>query len=187
MDKFIYINENSLSPQLCKTIIDKFEKSEKYRGVVSSGVQLKIKNSFDLCLNIEEDNEEWNSIITILKNELNDNILKYTEDFKYLFGKNVLKNYTFQIQKYIKNNGIFNYHHDFIIDLEKKEYRVITFIWYLNDVIEGGETEILHSMKITPTIGKLLLFPACWTFPHSGLTPLSDHKYIITGWLYISI
>ena len=36
---------------------------------------------------------------------------------------------------------------------------------------------------IKPEAGKLLLFPASWTFPHCGQMPISHDKYIITGWL----
>ena len=61
---------------------------------------------------------------------------------------------------------------------------VITYIFYLNDVEEGGETEIRRKCKIKSKAGKLLLFPSCWTFPHRGVMPISDNKYIITGWLY---
>jgi hypothetical protein len=60
----------------------------------------------------------------------------------------------------------------------------LTYIWYLNDVNEGGETIIWDNHKIKPTTGKLLLFPATWTYPHSGLMPISNDKYIITGWIY---
>ena len=62
----------------------------------------------------------------------------------------------------------------------------LTYIWYLNDVIEGGETEFFGNYKIKPEVGKLVLFPACWSFPHCGLMPISSNKYIITGWLYLS-
>ena len=76
---------------------------------------------------------------------------------------------------------------DFVIDEKKKKYRVITFIWYLNNVEEGGETEFWKDYNIKPTTGKLVLFPASWTFPHRGKMPISDDKYIITGWIYLNI
>jgi hypothetical protein len=90
----------------------------------------------------------------------------------------------FMIQKYDKNVGKYTYHNDFHIDYISKSYRIITFLWYLNDVHEGGETEFWGNYKIKPEAGKLILFPASWTFPHTGKMPLSNDKYIITGWLY---
>jgi len=61
--------------------------------------------------------------------------------------------------------------------------RIITFIWYLNNVEEGGET-LFEDFKIKPMEGSLLFFPATWTYPHSGAMPTSNDKYIITGWIY---
>jgi hypothetical protein len=91
---------------------------------------------------------------------------------------------TLMIQQYKSNKGRYIYHNDFAVDTKLSRYRVLTYIWYLNDVNEGGETIIWDNHKIKPTTGKLLLFPATWTYPHSGLMPISNDKYIITGWVY---
>ena len=98
--------------------------------------------------------------------------------------KNFLYENSFQIQRYRKNVGKYIYHHDHDIRFDQKDHRVITYLWYLNTVEEGGQTELWKTIKIKPEEGKLLLFPASWTFPHSGLMPESNDKYIITGWLY---
>ena len=90
------------------------------------------------------------------------------------------------LQKYEKNKGKYTYHNDFNIDYEKKRYRVVTFLWYLNDVEEGGQTEFWGGKhKIKAEKGKLILFPAAWNFPHRGCMPISDNKYIITNWFYV--
>ena len=43
------------------------------------------------------------------------------------------------IQRYVKNHGKYIYHNDFTIN--NGNPRVITFLWYLNTIEEGGETE----------------------------------------------
>jgi hypothetical protein len=64
--------------------------------------------------------------------------------------------------------------------------RIITFQIYLNDILEGGETEFLYySKRIKPEKGKLIIWPAGFTHTHRGNPPLNDNKYILTGWLYI--
>lgn len=61
--------------------------------------------------------------------------------------------------------------------------RLLTHIVYLNDVEEGGETELLYYQKrYAPKAGTLLIFPAGYTHTHRGNPPLSNDKYIITGW-----
>lgn len=61
--------------------------------------------------------------------------------------------------------------------------RILTWILYLNDIDEGGETEFIHlSERISPKTGRLVIFPAGFTHAHRGNPPLSDTKYIITGW-----
>ena len=65
--------------------------------------------------------------------------------------------------------------------------RVTTFMVYLNDVAEGGETEFLYrSMRIKPKVGTLLIWPAGYTHTHRGNPPLSGEKYTITGWTDIA-
>ena len=51
----------------------------------------------------------------------------------------------------------------------------------MNDIEEGGET-YFYNGKVKPEAGKLILFPATWTYNHKGNMPKSDDKYIITGW-----
>lgn len=62
--------------------------------------------------------------------------------------------------------------------------RVLLYIVYLNDVGEGGETEFLYQHKrIKPTKGTVIIAPAGFTHTHRGNPPLSNTKYIMTGWV----
>jgi len=61
--------------------------------------------------------------------------------------------------------------------------RVLSWILYLNDIEEGGETEFLYySKRIKPVKGSLLVFPAGFTHAHRGNPPLEQDKYVVTGW-----
>jgi hypothetical protein len=65
--------------------------------------------------------------------------------------------------------------------------RVLTFILYLNDVDEGGETEFLYYPKrVKAKQGRLILWPAGFTHTHRGNPPMSNTKYILTGWVEIA-
>jgi hypothetical protein len=56
--------------------------------------------------------------------------------------------------------------------------RVISSITYLNANYEGGETEFVD-LIIKPEIGKTLIFPSNWCFPHRGNVVQSGVKYIL--------
>lgn len=188
-NKLFYINKNSLSNELCKEMIQKFEKdNHRYDGVTASGLNKKIKDSTDLLISRSE---SWDLFNKTLTNELEYNIKEYLNGLNVDFGDSyhilndsILHVYTMQIQKYNTNVGHYIYHNDSQYNWEKHEMRQVTFLWYLNDVEEGGETEFWKDIKVKPEAGKLILFPAHWSFPHRAHTPISNVKYILTGWAY---
>ena len=61
--------------------------------------------------------------------------------------------------------------------------RVLVWTIYLNDVEDGGETEFLYySKRIKAEKGKVCIFPSNYIATHRGNPPLSNQKYIVTGW-----
>jgi len=66
----------------------------------------------------------------------------------------------------------------------KARNRILAFMVYLNDVVEGGETEFLYQKcRFKPEKSTLLIWPSQFTHVHRGNPPLSNDKYIITGWV----
>jgi hypothetical protein len=202
-NNYFYINPNSISRELCKKIIDMFDSdNNKYEGITYGGLNKNIKDTQDLVIpNIPNKTgfDKWSKIQKFLEKELAKNTKEYVKilddfviknhekentNYEYKTFGNVLLNESFMIQKYTKQKGRYIYHNDFSSDWIEKKYRVITYLWYLNTVEEGGETEFWGTHTIKPETGKLLLFPASWSFPHRGKMPISCDKYIITGWLY---
>lgn len=187
----LYINVNSLSRELCNNIINLFEQSgNRYDGQTFGGTDKNVKDTTDLV--ITNAGSIWDRINKTLFNELNHNVRKYvkkynnkvSETYQIFGGTNYLITETMQVQKYNKNVGKYVYHQDYSCDWKNKKMRHLTFLWYLNDVEEGGETEFWGQYGIKPEAGKLILFPASWTFPHKANVPISSDKYIITGWLW---
>lgn len=200
-EKFIYEKPAAVSQELCKSIIELFESDStpSYDGVTAQGHVPHIKSTTDYAIppNALFDNDSpWNPICKALNKSLEENICIYLKSLNHSHPNYIESNYkfisadyiseeTYQIQKYNKGEGKYIYHEDFAVKWDKQQYRVITFLWYLNTVEEGGETEIMGSVNIKPVTGKLLLFPASWTFPHRGKMPISHDKYIVTGWFHI--
>lgn len=203
MEDYIYINNNSLSRELCKEMIEMFEIQEsKSDGVTFGGLNKNIKDTtdFNIPFDIKDKYfDKWSKVFNLLNKELSRNINMYVKQiikpinetstenssFKFRFFNNSVHYETFLIQKYKKNSGKYIYHDDQHIDWKKNRYRLLTFIWYLNDVTSGGETEFFGTRIINPEAGKLVLFPSSWSYPHRGKMPISHDKYIITGWIYI--
>lgn len=187
----------SLSKELCETIIQQYDSNSQFRysGVTASGVDKRVKDTQDMVI---PDNEEWYDINKILTDEIQKHLKLYlgtietAENYKkennygyeyHHLQQELIQVNNFMIQRYEKNKGKYVYHTD--DSNEMKHCRAVTYLWYLNDVIEGGETDFFGgSFRVKPETGKLLLFPACWAFPHRGNMPISSSKYIVTGWLY---
>ena len=63
-------------------------------------------------------------------------------------------------------------------------HRVLLFMYYLNTVDEGGETEFLfQKQRIKPQQGRMVIAPAGFTHTHKGHVPQSGDKLILTSWV----
>ncbi len=196
--KYIYINEHSLSDKFCENIMKLHDLSkEKAPGRTAGGVDRNVKDTMDVMTY----GPSWDDFNNTLNDELKYNINKYLEmfqhddykgsnnhstlDFNIIHKSNIKHLSQFMVQKYNKGEGRYVYHNDFSLN-KNGDYRVLTYLWYLNDVDEGGETAFSGIYGIRPKRGTLVLFPASWTYPHCGKMPISHDKYIITGWIYSS-
>jgi prolyl 4-hydroxylase len=66
---------------------------------------------------------------------------------------------------------------------ETSSRRFMTAMIYLNSPA-GGETVFPNlDLRIAPETGKLLAFPPLWLFPHQGLPPRGEPKYILHTYL----
>jgi len=183
MIEYLEEYENILDKEFCNHIIENFlQEKNTHEGQTSGGINKQIKNTTDFHLK-NNTSEIWKDIDNKLYNALHICLQNYRNNEAFrVFEK--IDDTGFQVQRYIKNEGFYVYHNDFRVDKEK--YRILTFLFYLNDVEEGGETEFFYgNVKIKPKVGKCVLFPASWTFPHRALIPLSSDKFIVTGWLHL--
>ena len=181
---YIKIYDSSIPNILCDEIINLYEKSNtRYEGLTFNGLNKDIKYATDM--KIPNNDDLWLNINNYLNDELSRRLQNYINNVKQLTIDNDLFIYEpYLIQKYKQNNGKYLEHCEDYYCEEIHSQRFITFIWYLNDVNDGGETVFWGDYKITPKKGRLVLFPALWCFPHKGNIPLSNDKYIVTGWLY---
>lgn len=192
---YIYINDESLSHNECDLFINYFEQMVKEGNTGDTGKTVGGYNPFKRYVNkyslFTEDNKQNIIFNKILCNKLNEELKKYSnfcikKYHNYFLSLNpFIRDTGFDILKYDKGSHYYRWHRDNIIqDYHKKNdgYRMITYIWYLNDVNEGGET-CFYNYKVKPKKGRLLLFPSSWQYNHKAETPISNHKYAIVGWV----
>jgi hypothetical protein len=198
-DLYIYIDNDCIPKEKCAEIIKMYDSDPNKKDSSNlSGINNDIINIS--YLNISNQSV-WSDIDNLLSTLLHSSIEKYiTHIIQKLNDKPIDKiqnsiintfgqvvDFGYQIQSYKQNVGFYEWHHDNIslsgaIQNNINQVRLLTFIWYLNDVDIGGETEFINGL-IKPSAGKLLLFPATFTYPHTCKMPISNDKYIITGWI----
>ena len=208
-DIFVRLYENTLASDFCQHIIDIFEKKvdlhsempvtshelnlmKKDPKLLDGHISSKITKELHITRNKDELELEDNYVSKILGKYLTQYVSDISEEtpwtaqqmFQFIGGKDT----GYQIQKYNKNEGRYFWHSDsnntFMDDKRTMlGERTLTFLFYLNDVEDGGET-LFHNFKVRPKKGRLLFFPSTWSYYHSGNIPISDDKYIITGWIH---
>jgi hypothetical protein len=183
--EFIGVFENALPNELCDSLIDRFEKlyelgfsvnrqqldqvkkTQKQDDAIFASKNLDFmhympKEVFE-CI-WENSYKEYASVFSIV----NDFAQHTITDIK--------------IQRTLIGGGYHLWHAE-TYDLQTSR-RLLAYTIYLNDVEEGGETEFLYyPRRIKAKKGTIVLFPAGYTHTHRGNPPISNTKYIATGWI----
>jgi hypothetical protein len=186
--EFIGIYENAFTLKECEDTIKLFENYHKvgytYSRLGESNSILNLKD--DVAVNINPSIElDWDpGFISSFHNRFYNYIYSiYNIQYPILQSLKKHKSKYIKIQKTSPTQGYHVWHCEHNAGDGVKD-RLLSWILYLNDVEEGGETEFLYqSIRIKPKIGTFILFPAHFTHTHRGNPPLSGIKYIATGWI----
>lgn len=91
------------------------------------------------------------------------------------------------VQRYARGRGGYHHWHSEVFpaaDGGEALHRVLLVQVYLDDVAEGGETELLYQgLRVAPRRGRLLVAPAGFTHTHKGHVPRSSDKTVLTSWV----
>jgi Rps23 Pro-64 3,4-dihydroxylase Tpa1-like proline 4-hydroxylase len=180
----ILVKDNVLPIKFCNSIIERFENDPR-KELTTTKIHkflTKSKTGKTFGIIVDLNDEKWIDLLKSFADSVNDNIQEYCKkiNFKKPPLSNIILPYI-NVQK-ILDGGFYEPHID-VDSQDHKRVRIITCIWYLNDVEKGGETHFLKTgLKIKPKTGRLLLFPSDRPFVHEGLPPIGT-KYIVSGWL----
>lgn len=185
-NNFIGIYENAIPAENCDKFIELFESCDQLGFTVT-------RQQFDRSSKLnKQDDSLFVSSILHLANYAQVNLFtslfwseiypQYADEYAALSHVGALHIREIKIQRTRVGGGYHIWHCE--QDIKESSDRVLAFTCYLNDVEEGGETEFLYYPKrVKATKGTVLIFPGSFTHTHRGNPPLSNTKYIITGWL----
>lgn len=197
-NNLLYHKKNSITEELCKDIIEEFEKDliiNKY---------LLISNNNETIIDIPNDkskypfyyklkkylSKEINNHIEIYKNKMN-SVLYISKENNYNMNFNVLNTkpinsdlkinikktiHTEQNEKTIKVINKINQ------NIQDSNIKILSFIWFLNDF--DCEINFWNDYIFKPSIGTLFIFPVSWCFPYEEISILNKEQYTISGYIY---
>ncbi|MBB6247104.1 2OG-Fe(II) oxygenase [Rhodanobacter sp. A1T4] len=176
--RYVQWFDNALEPDFCKRMIESFDQLARFQ---TRGGRGALQSSAWTELNVSKVADA--SFETLFRQQVLQYLDLYNERAPLTLPippRNRLEN--LRIKRYVVEEGDqFQPHFD-ALDYTCNRYMV--FLWYLNDVIDGGETEFCDmGLRVSARAGRLLMFPPYWMYQHAGLPPRSNDKYIISTYL----
>lgn len=174
----IFELHNALSQSDCERLISLFERHKEfqYQGETIGGLNLKVKDCAEVLFSPEY--HELDSMLTSLQS----GVYEYQERYpfiKTLHRFEQVENITFK--RYNPGQAYHGLHCE--RSGLKTCARMLVWMFYLNDVHDGGETFFPHQAKrVKAEQGKLVIWPSDWTHAHQGLVSHSETKYIVSSW-----
>lgn len=188
-----YSDEPLLEQEFCDKLITKFNNDKDVHrgvcGVSSDGVDVNedVKQSNDLFIynnrKYHFESAQLQRVIMEALGTYSDLCTEQCPSLIYPLYRSNSYITGFNIQ-HTKPNEFFTWHSDdyYQPDQHNGYFRAISYLIYLNDVEEGGQTEFIDGFKSQPKRGHVCLFPCTWSYVHRGVSPIKGDKYIIAGW-----
>lgn len=183
MSEFIYTTNNSLTNDFCNLIIKNVNKQIS-KNDFSENDFFKIQK-IELVI-IQDDKK-------ILLKEIEKHLNIYLSYLKQFY--NIVLSQKFCINsitifKIINNVGFIPYQNNDLGNLIGEnsiieKHNIFTFMWFLNDDFENGETVFLNDNVIKAEKGKLVIFPSEWFIPNKSNIPIGNDKYVLLCWIYV--
>jgi hypothetical protein len=186
-ENFIGIYENAFTKEYCDSVI------EYFNSAIDAGLGVTRQQDQGIS-KLSKDDLQVYAHSTLNLNYVSELLSPFNEVFwgqvypEYANTFATLKeyashtSYAYKIQKTEIGQGYHIWHSE--TDSRNLCHRILAWTLYLNDVEEGGETEFLYYPKrIKPKAGTFVLWPAGFTHTHRGNPPISNTKYIVTGWI----
>ncbi len=179
--RFVKVYDDALDAGLCARMIESFDKLAVFQSRNGRGHMKSLETSAWTELNVSKAGDA--SLKRYFQERIAEALARYNADLQLTLEVPFrVRTEDLRIKRYVVEEGDqFQAHFD---SLDYTANRYLVFLWYLNDVAKGGETEFPDlGLKIEARAGRLLMFPPYWMFQHAGLPPESNDKYIISTYM----
>ncbi len=178
---YIRTYDDALPTPFCRQLIDAFEASPQFQNANGRGVHAALAESRWTEINLSQLADP--AFMGFFLTQIEQALARYNADVSLTLpvplrpkiDRMMLKRYRAGAEER------FQPHFD---SVDEVAGRYMVFLWYLNDVQEGGATRFTDlDLEVRPRTGRLLMFPPYWMFQHVGAPPVSNDKYILSTYL----
>lgn len=178
LGQYIRVYDQALDPSLCARMIESFHALERFQRANGAGERAGLEHSRWTELDIGGFSDA--AFRGMLLENMHRHLQRYVEALDLTIPVPATDRLSELVIKRYRagSDDAFQPHFDSIGPVCN---RYLVFLWYLNDVEEGGETEFVDlGRRVEARAGRLLMFPPYWMFQHAGLPPRSNDKYILS-------
>lgn len=181
LSHFVRVYDGDLDAALCQRLIESFNALPRFHHPNGRGHAAGLDDSAWVELNVTRMADP--PFLGLFRQKMDQALERYNRDVALTIPvPNSPKSADLILKRYRPGgNERFQTHFDSIYEVSN---RFLVFIWYLNDVATGGETEFGQlEISVAARRGRLLMFPPYWLYQHAGLPPVSGDKYILSTYL----
>jgi prolyl 4-hydroxylase len=178
---YVRVYDNQLDSELCRRMLDSFERLARFQVANGRGVRAGLEESAWTELNVSRLADE--GFAADFRLRIDAALDRYNQDIGLSIPIPRAPKYSDLTLKRYRPSAKerFQLHFDSIYSVAN---RYLVLLWYLNDVVEGGETRFPQlGVSVRPAEGRLLMFPPYWMYQHEGVPPHSGDKFILSTYL----
>jgi len=174
---YIFEYPNFVEPEDCDHILNQASKMRSLEPNIKKGVKSRLNDAYHISeyKDVEGNSRLFNYITSVGQAAF----VQYYKDcpfikYNIVEQRGLMYNYVY---RFYNKDDYYNWHVDRSSDHVQF---VVSFLLYLNDDFEGGNTLFLHDrLKVKPKKGNVLMFPCGPYFMHKGTKVTSGQKHII--------
>jgi prolyl 4-hydroxylase len=178
---YVRVYDNHLDSDLCRRMLASFDGLARFQVVNGRGVRRGLEDSAWTELNVSRLADQ--AFVMDFRLRMDAALDQYNRDIGLTIPLPLAPTHSDLTLKRYQPAGHdrFQLHFDSIYSVAN---RYLVFLWYLNDVAEGGETRFPQlGISVKPATGRLLIFPPYWMYQHEGAPPQSGDKFILSTYL----